>query len=132
MPDVYRSPTSRAPPGRTTYLGVCGDGLMFHGSSPRSMEDIRDGTSYTIAVLEVDDDRSVPWTKPDDWQFDAHRPLAGLGKSHSGGFPALFLDSSTRFIPPTVDPALFRKLLTVAGGEDVRDRIPLFGGQERW
>ena len=131
MPDVYRSSISPASSGKTAYLGVCGDGLMFHGNTGRCMADVRDGTSYTIAVVEVDDDQSVPWTKLDDWQFDAQRPLAKLGKARPGGFLALFANSSTRLIPPTVDPALFLKLLTISGGEDIRDRIPLYG-PERW
>jgi len=33
-------------------------------------------------VVEADDERAVEWTKPQDWQFDAKQPLAGLGRAH--------------------------------------------------
>ena len=56
----------------------------------------RDGTSNTIMTVEVSDDKAVIWTKPDDWQFDPEKPLAGLGRAHPGGFCAAMCDGSIR------------------------------------
>jgi prepilin-type processing-associated H-X9-DG protein len=117
MPAVYKNPTNPAPPGMTTYLGVSGKGLMFEGSEGRKMSDITDGLSHTIVVVEANNDRAVPWTKPDDWECDPERPLAGLGSAHPGGFYAAFADGSVQFIAKSVDPKSFYALLTIAGGE---------------
>ena len=119
MPVIYRNPSSTAPPGVTTYLAVSGKGLMFDGSEGRKPEDIRDGMSNTIMVVEANDDRAVPWTKPDDWECDPQRPLAGLGSAHGGGFCAACADGSVHFFSKSIDPKLFYALLTIAGGEAV-------------
>jgi prepilin-type processing-associated H-X9-DG protein len=119
MPAVFRNPSSVAPPGKANYLGVSGKGLMFDGVQGRKFSELTDGTSNTIMVVEADDDRAVTWTQPDDWEFDAKRPLAGLGKSQPGGFQVLFADGSVRFMSQTINPDVFRKLLTVGGGEAV-------------
>ena len=99
------------------YLGVYGPGLMFEGNKERRPADITDGLSHTIMVVEVDDQRAAVWTKPEDWEFDAAKPLAGLGSTHPSGFNAAFADGSVRFIFKDIDPATFKALLTIAGGE---------------
>jgi prepilin-type processing-associated H-X9-DG protein len=117
MPAIYRNPSSTAKPGMTDYLGVSGEGLFFDGSRSRRMEDLTRGAANTILVVEVDPDQAVVWTKPDDWQFDPKRPLAGLGKAHPGGFQVLYADGSVRFISVSIDPKVFSAMLTIAAGE---------------
>ena len=117
MPAIYKNPSSMAPAGVTTYLAVCGKGLMFEGEQGRKFADVRDGLSNTIMVVEANDDRAVPWTKPDDWETDIQQPLAGVGHAHPGGFQSLFADGSIRFIAKDIDPTMFYKILTIAGGE---------------
>jgi hypothetical protein len=125
MPPQYRNPSSAAPPGMATYLAVSGKGLMFDGSEGRKMAEITDGLSHTIMVVEANDDRAVPWTKPEDWECDPQRPLAGLGSAHPGGFCAACGDGSVHFFSKSIDPKLFYALLTIAGGEVVNpDAIP--------
>lgn len=119
MPAVFRNPSSTAKPGTSDYLGVAGQGLMFEGAKGRTMAEIRDGTANTIMIVEADPDRAVIWTRPEDWQFDAQQPLAGLGNAHPGGFNALMADASVRFISKSIDPKTFQALLTIAGGETV-------------
>jgi hypothetical protein len=120
MPSIYRNPSSRSAPDMANYLTVCGTGLMFDGTAGRKPADIRDGLSNTIMVVEADDDHAVEWTKPQDWEFDATKPLAGLGRAHSAGFCAAFADGSVHFLPSYIDPAKFHALLTIAGGEAVQ------------
>ena len=70
MPGICRNPSSKAPPDTTTYLAVCGKGLVFDGTEGRKVEDIRDGLSHTIMLVEANDERAVPWAKPADWEYD--------------------------------------------------------------
>jgi prepilin-type processing-associated H-X9-DG protein len=119
MPRLYANPSSMGRPGMANYLAVCGKGLMFDGQKGRKLADVTDGLSNTIMVVEADTDRAVIWTKPEDWQFDPQRPLAGLGRAHPGGFNALFADGSVHFIARDIDPQTFKAMLTIAGGEKV-------------
>jgi hypothetical protein len=120
MPKIFQNPSSPgAKPGMANYLAVCGTGLMFDGTKGRKLTEITDGTSNTIAVVEADANQGVEWTKPQDWEYDATKPLAGLGHAHPAGFCAAFADGSVRFIVATIDPTAFHAMLTIAGGEAV-------------
>jgi len=120
MPKLYLDPSSTHDPseGKTSYLAVLGKDFLFNGS-PQGVKfsDVTDGTSNTIAILQVDDQHAAIWTKPDDWQYDAKHPLAGLDGPHPGIFVAGFMDGSVRNISQEIDVEVFRAMLTVAGGE---------------
>jgi hypothetical protein len=116
MPDVYRNP--RTPEaGRTIYLGAVGDKTIFGGKAGVTAQDISDGLSNTIMVVEAD--YSVPWTKPEDLDYDPEIPLNGLGHAHPGVFSALLSDGSVRFLLDSIKPDVLRGLMTINGGEQV-------------
>jgi hypothetical protein len=120
MPRVYLDPSSplSIEQGRTHFLGVQGEGMFFDGSSKGcKIRDVRDGTSNSIALLQVNDDRAAVWTKPDDWQWNADDATKDLGGLHPGIFVAGFCDGSVHAISKTIDPRVFKALLTIAGAE---------------
>ena len=49
-------------------------------------------------TVEVSDAKAVPWTKPDDFEYDEKNPLKGLVGLRPDGFIAGFADGSVRFI----------------------------------
>ena len=123
MPMVYRNPVSKAAAGKTTFLGPAGMGLLFDSAAPeRKMQEITDGTSNTIMVLDVNDDAAVAWTKPEDLNVDPKQPLKGLGGNADGKILALFGDASIRRLDRKIAPVEFYKLLTIAGGEVIEGR----------
>ncbi len=122
MPSVYRLPLSKTERGRTNYLVPVGNGAMFDADKPITFKDIRDGTSSTIMVVEVDDQHAVVWTKPEDWPFDPQDPAKGLGRFFNGGFMTTFCDGSVRWIAWPQGPndrAKLRAAFTRAGGESI-------------
>lgn len=121
MPSVYQNPSAPAKPGMAHYVALVGKGTLFEGSKGRSIAEIRDGTSNTVMLVEVNPDRAVIWTKPEDLPFDPDNPLAGLGKAHPLGFLVLFCDGSVRFMSEKIDPQLFRFLVEIADGRAVRE-----------
>ncbi len=120
IPHIYQNPSTPPNPGMASYLAVCGKGLAFDGDKGRKIEDFRNGASNTIMAVEADPDRAVIWTKPDDWQYDAKQPMAGLGHAHPSGFSVAFADGSVRSFTKATSPKSFSAMLPIAGREFVR------------
>ena len=101
MPDVFRSPASRANKGMTRYRGVGGENGIFAQKrrGKVSFGSITDGSSNTILVLECPDEMAVPWTKPDTGLDYDKVKLSQLLTTYGSGVNAAFCDGSTRMIP---------------------------------
>jgi hypothetical protein len=120
MPLVYLDPSSglSSGEGRTHYLGVKGPGMVFNGTKDGvSLREIKDGTSNTIAVLQVNNARAATWTKPDDWELDEKNPMVGL--SNSVHFVAGFCDGHILMLSESIDLPMFKGMLTIGGGEQM-------------
>jgi hypothetical protein len=117
IPVLYRThPDLEA--GRTTLLGVAGPAAMFPGRQKLTIRDVIDGSSNTLFVVDAAPDRAVVWSKPDDYRYDPKDPGAGLN-GPEGGFLALFVDGSVRFISRKIKPETLNALFTRNGGEVV-------------
>jgi hypothetical protein len=120
MPSVYANPSSSvAGEGKTVYLLPTGKGTMFESGKAVKLQDVRDGTSNTIMVVEASDQVAVEWTKPDDLKVDLDKPTAGLEGARTGGFQVSLADGAVRMISDMVDPNVLKALFTPAGGEQV-------------
>ncbi len=122
MPAVYRSPASplrAAKPGMTNYLTVRGKDTAFPGKEGIKINEITDGTSNTIMVVEASDAKAVPWTKPDDFEYSEKNPADGLGGLFPGGFIAAMCDGSVRFISSAIDAETLRRLFNRHDGQPV-------------
>ncbi len=120
MPTMYSCPSGkRGVPGNTFYRGPTGEGTMFDAPDGVGMAGVTDGTSNTIFVAEFKE--PTVWTQPDNLPLD-EKPAdlaARLVSDHPGGYNALFVDGSVRFLKLTLDPTLLKALFTRAGGEVV-------------
>lgn len=117
---AYRCPSSDVPDGHTTYLGVTGPNSVFYSTEAVQLQDITDGTSNTLLVMEVPLEFSVHWMAP----HDADRPLvlnlkSDAEKAHLGGAQALFGDGSVRFLSKNIALETLEALVTINGGETV-------------
>ena len=84
------------------------------------MRDIKDGTSKTLIVIEVDADHEVPWMSPRDAD---EKLLLGLGPdsklSHSGrGVNAIAADASVHFLVLPIPADTLRALISIDGGDN--------------
>ncbi len=121
MPKVFAAPTLSAEQvakGMTTYVVPVGKGTMFSRDKGTKLQEVTDGTSNTIAMLEANEKNAVIWTKPDDIDVDA----PGLiGKLHvqDGMITVAFADGSVHRIKTTISPTTLKNLLQMADGNVV-------------
>ena len=105
MPAVFRHPASDQPPGSTSYLVPHGAGTLFPaGDKGSNFAGIRDGMSNTIMIVEGKIQRPVPWTEPQDLEFEKGDTLPQITGFTPGGFNVTFADGSARFLPSSIDP----------------------------
>jgi hypothetical protein len=122
MPAVYGDPSApeQEARGLTTIQVLTGKGTPFAAANEAiGVPQITDGMSKTVAIVEVSPDQAVPWTKPDDLEFDPDHPLAGVGNPRRPGglFAAGFFDGHIEMLTPDIDADEFRGLVTPGGGE---------------
>lgn len=122
MPDVFAEPGLTAPTQNTAYVAIGGPGLIFDGSKKTRADEITDGLSETVLLVEVGSSE-FHWMEPVDMKVDELDLAIGgstsmiVSSNHSdGGFVAL-ADGSVKFVPDTMDAAEFHSRLTIAGGE---------------
>lgn len=118
MPEVFRSPNDPPETTKTRFLAVAGPGTLFPGDAEVKISQITDGTSQTLALVQVAPDKAVPWTKPEDWEMDESNPTAGLDASR-GSILAARCDGSVFRLPVGTDPAVIKALVTRAGDEPI-------------
>lgn len=91
------------------YYVLTGKGTVFSGKEGMKVQDITGGTSNTILIVEAK--RDIPWTKPEDIEFDPDKAPPKLGGHFAGGFIAAFADGSVRFINDNTDARVLKALI---------------------
>lgn len=131
----YPCPSNRTPYDAqrrwyTAYALLTGPGTAFPQAGPLTMNDIADGTSNTLLVVEACG-RNIVWTEPRDVNvsretFEINAPGTqpgtsdGVGSSyHAGGAQAALADGSVRFLSQQISPDVLRALATAAAGDPV-------------
>jgi hypothetical protein len=118
MPDVFASPGVNRP-GHTTFLAPVGEKTIFGQAKSAEFHHITDGTSNTIALVEVMPDRAVPWTAPEDFVYFPRDPLNGVLRDASGRWLGAFADGSVRRIKGDISPATVLNLFQMNDGNPV-------------
>jgi hypothetical protein len=132
---VFRCPTDKRATdesgtefskGMTNYFAVVGPETMWPAPNVCRFEDVTDGLSNTILVVEVANS-GIHWAEPRDLHVTQMarevNPSAGMGLSsrHTGGTHVIFGDGRVQFISDDTPPEQLRAMLTRAGGEVIDD-----------
>ncbi|APZ94977.1 hypothetical protein Fuma_04629 [Fuerstiella marisgermanici] len=99
---------------------MTGPNSVFYSTEAVQLQDITDGTSNTLLVMEVPLEFSVHWMAP----HDADLPLvlnlkSDAEKAHMGGAQALFGDGSVRYLSKNIALETLEALVTINVGETV-------------
>src|SRR5262245_45109270 len=133
MPKVY-APTITGKPAKpnTTYYQVfTGPDTPFNPKTARGqgistlglrLADMTDGTSNTI--LAVEGGQAVPWTKPEDIEYDASKPIPKLGGLFKESIQVLFGDGVVRRADRKVDTKTLRMLIDPRDGQGDGRNLP--------
>jgi hypothetical protein len=118
MPAIYRNPDRAEIDNKTNYLLPVGKGTMWEGDEGLKIQQITDGTSNTLMIVEANEDKAVIWTKPDDLDVDMDHPKEGLGDFRDMILVG-FCDGSIRMLSKSISNENLRALFTYRGGEVV-------------
>jgi Protein of unknown function (DUF1559) len=125
MPAVFGCP-SQPPtrPNRTNYAVITGPGTLFPGTASVEIEDITDGLSETLMVVEVAN-VNIPWTAPVDLDVrtmsfqinDLKHP--GLSSMHIEGAQVALGDARVFWLMEDAPAKTLRAATTIGGGEKI-------------
>jgi WD40 repeat protein/serine/threonine protein kinase len=93
--------------------------MVFDRLPSARIAEVIDGLSNTIALVEVNPQAAVIWSKPDDLLIDNSDPMQDLVGQCDNGFYALLLDGSVRFIRNSLNRKTFRNLLEMNDGQTI-------------
>lgn len=120
---VYNCPSAPGTPStNTSYLLVTGEGSAWWKDWAPDIPDFPDGTSNTIAVVEVANS-GIHWMEPRD--LDISQALRGVNapaglcirSHHPGGASVAMADGSVHFLSDRVSAKSLDAALTAAGGD---------------
>ena len=120
----YHCPSAESPKHETSYVMIVGPNTVSDGPHSVQFENITDGVSNTIMIVEVKDSH-IHWAEPrdlamEDMSFQINDPNGkGIGSHHPGKVNVAFADGLARFLEEDTPPNLLKSLITINGGEDV-------------
>ena len=125
MPRTFGCPSDESrTEGMVSYVAVVGPHTAWPGETCTSLNQVLDGVSTSILLVEVHDS-GIHWMEPRDLHIsqmattiNAERGQ-GISSGHRGGANVALVDASLGFLPDDLSSDQLRKLLTIDDGAAV-------------
>ncbi|QJW92693.1 DUF1559 family PulG-like putative transporter [Frigoriglobus tundricola] len=115
MPSTYALPGSKPGSTETHYRAFVGNGAAFDWAKGHKILDISDGASNTLMVATAA--HGVPWTKPDELEFDPQKDMSALITLVGGRAQMVMCDGSIRTLKKLPSKETLNALITKDGNE---------------
>ena len=117
MPEIYKV-DGVTDEGKTSIHVLTGEAAPFKdGKTKFGIDDVIDGTPFTILAVSAGPNKAEIWTKPGGLEVNTADPIATFGNIIGDTFMTLFADGSADSIPKTIDKDVLNALMTHAGRE---------------
>lgn len=123
MPRMLAFTGTERPTTTTNYLAVVGAETVWPGATGRKREELKDGWSETILIVE-NLGLGVHWMEPRDLTFNAMDFSIDSPNGVSSWYKqpsVVTADSAVRMLSRMATQEVLRASLTVAGGEQIAD-----------
>ena len=121
MPAVFKPPglpVDTSEVGKTRFVApLTKDSVFGRIGGGVKIQEINDGLSNTLLIVEASADKAVVWTKPEDVLIDDINPLLSIITKDSDGFTACLCDGAARFFSKGNDAKTLNALLSIDGRE---------------
>ena len=122
MPSVYALPGSKPGTTDTHYRVFVGNGAGFDWVMGGPILNIANGDGTSNTIMCVTAATGVPWTKPDELEFDPEKDMGKLIGFVAGGRAQMTMfDGSVRTLKKLPSKATLNALITRNGGEEIRE-----------
>ncbi|MBO0697227.1 MAG: DUF1559 domain-containing protein [Zavarzinella sp.] len=119
MPKIYALPYGGTKPGETHYRVFVSNGAIFDMVQGIKIAQITDGTSNTLLAFEAAE--GVPWTKPEDIEFDPQKPMTKHLRFENKACNFLMADGSVRAVPSTIRDGVLKLVIQRDDGQPIPD-----------
>jgi hypothetical protein len=111
MPPIYAAPgVSRPGAGLTYFRAVVGPGAFLERGRRSKLAELKGPRNAVIMIVEAGE--AVPWTKPEELDYDPKGALPRLGGASRGGFHAVCVDGTVYFLRDDLSESDLRALIT--------------------